>query len=106
MLSEVFLLLQQSHCLFRARVLNQGSDSPITGTAPVTHQDQDHGRGKRERSLSSPLATVWPQKTVGAKPCPIVQSQFMWFPRRANPFLAHDLGGQRAFGLSGRPTLG
>src|SRR3977135_3079433 len=77
--------LRQSHFQFRALVLNHGSDSPVTGTAPVTHQDQGRRKGKPYDSLSQPLATRWPQKTVGAKLCPIVKSQFVWFPRRANP---------------------
>ena len=59
----------------------------------------------RSRSLSQPLATVWPQKTVGAKPCPTVQAQVVWFPGGSNPLLAHDLGGPRASALSRRTRL-
>jgi hypothetical protein len=42
----------------------------LPGSAPVTHQDQGMGGSAIWQALSPPLATLLPQKTVGAIPRP------------------------------------
>jgi len=61
MLSLSCSRLQQGHFQFRALVLNHGSDSPITGTAPVTHQDQGKGALRLPKCLHAPGHAVAPE---------------------------------------------
>ena len=72
MLSKFFLLLQQSHFLFRTRVLVREVTVRYRGPhqSPIRIKAKEHSVSQ---SVSTPLATLWPQKTVGAKACPIVQ---------------------------------
>jgi hypothetical protein len=61
MLPWFVLLPQRSHVLFRAPVLSHGSDSPRTGTAPVTHQDQGKGALRLPKYLRAPGQSLAPE---------------------------------------------
>jgi len=82
----IFPRLQESHTLFRIPVLNQ----VVTVLHWEPHQSPIRikavGKGSRT-ALSSPLATVWPQKTVGAKPCPQVQCTDCVVSPKGHPLL-------------------
>ena len=41
--------------------------------------------------IEPPLANIWPQKTIGAMPCPVnTYCTDLWF--LANPLVVHDMG--------------
>ena len=91
---------QQSHCLFRTRVLTR--EATVCYRGP--HQSPIRIKAGAERNSRVPAPSPWPQcgprKPLVPRHVHECSAQVMWFPRSANPVVAHALGGQRASGLS------